>query len=752
MRTLAIAFTMTFLAGSAVAADDTSPGPMHPSFELKDVTGVNVADSGAPPDAINTCGACHDARFIEGHSTHRKTDATCFSCHVDNPEAWSDRALGEDGKLLPECVSVRRAGDGKCAGCHGLIQESGDPVAIPDDYGRFSDGGPTGSSYDLTRETGAIFSGEKIADSFLNLRNRDTLDLPWDVHANRKLGCTGCHHSANNPSKGTIKTRKPPHLTRDPRIPTISDYLARPDHELASERCEHCHDPLAVHDFLPQKGRHLEVLECQSCHIPRVFGPALEWEDATVVTEDGAPLAGYRGMEEETGPINGRFSSGFAPDLFHYEGEDGRSKVGPFNLTTRWFWADDATGEPVSPEALLAAYLDGEGHAPEVVKTFDRDGDGAVARDELYLDTEKRVAAIAARLEAAGVKSPVIRSVLEAHPMFHGIANGKAVVSECGECHSTSSRLTGDPAISPRTPGGVLPTPGDNLLSFTGGTLVADEDTLSWSRTDDDGKLYVFGHSRTSWSDRLGMALFALVLLALAGHAGYRFRTRKRRRAQAVKTRKVYMYRGYERIWHWLMAASIIALMYTGFEIHYPELISVLGFETAVTLHNFLAVVMIINAFLSLFYHVASSEIRQFVPRKEGLIASLMAQANYYLRGIFLGKPHPVRKDLERKLNPLQQVTYLGLLNVLFPLQAITGALIWISSRWPAAFENLGGLSLVGPAHNLGSWLFLAFLVVHVYLTTTGHTLTSNIRAMVDGYEEIEVDEPETAVAGGENA
>jgi thiosulfate reductase cytochrome b subunit len=49
--------------------------------------------------------------------------------------------------------------------------------------------------------------------------------------------------------------------------------------------------------------------------------------------------------------------------------------------------------------------------------------------------------------------------------------------------------------------------------------------------------------------------------------------------------------------------------------------------------------------------------------------------------------------------------------------------------------QGLGGLSLLAPLHNLGSWLFLTFVVVHVYLTTTGHTVTSNLKAMATGWD-----------------
>jgi thiosulfate reductase cytochrome b subunit len=49
-------------------------------------------------------------------------------------------------------------------------------------------------------------------------------------------------------------------------------------------------------------------------------------------------------------------------------------------------------------------------------------------------------------------------------------------------------------------------------------------------------------------------------------------------------TKKVYVYKGFERFWHWTQALLIMFLALTGFEIHSSY--SLFGFETAVNLHN----------------------------------------------------------------------------------------------------------------------------------------------------------------------
>ncbi|NTU65844.1 MAG: hypothetical protein HGB05_21165, partial [Chloroflexi bacterium] len=164
--------------------------------------------------------------------------------------------------------------------------------------------------------------------------------------------------------------------------------------------------------------------------------------------------------------------------------------------------------------------------------------------------------------------------------------------------------------------------------------------------------------------------------------------------------------------------------------------------------HNVLAVILVINAGLSLFWHLASGQVKQFIPRPYGFFDQSIMQAKFYLQGIFKGKEHPFEKTKEKKLNPLQQITYFGLLNVLLPLQIITGALMWGVQRWPDIAGLLGGLPVLAPFHTLVAWLFASFIVAHVYLTTTGVTPAADIRAMITGWEDMEVHGDEAEPAG----
>jgi thiosulfate reductase cytochrome b subunit len=199
------------------------------------------------------------------------------------------------------------------------------------------------------------------------------------------------------------------------------------------------------------------------------------------------------------------------------------------------------------------------------------------------------------------------------------------------------------------------------------------------------------------------------------------------------------MYSVYERLWHWLQTAAIVLLLFTGLIIHKPDTFGIFSFTGVVVVHNVLAALLALNAALSLFYHLASGEIQQYIPRPRGFFDQTITQAKFYLGGIFKGAEHPFEKTTHKKLNPLQQITYFGILNVLLPLQGITGILIWGVQRWPNLAESLGGLPFLAPLHTLTAWLFASFIVAHVYLTTTGHTPTAGIKAMILGWDEVEV-------------
>jgi len=78
----------------------------------------------------------------------------------------------------------------------------------------------------------------------------------------------------------------------------------------------------------------------------------------------------------------------------------------------------------------------------------------------------------------------------------------------------------------------------------------------------------------------------------------------------------------------------------------------------------------------------------------------------------------------------------------LLPFQMITGLLYWGYNAWQAWGVGFISLEVLAVLHTLGAFAILAFLVVHLYMTTTGHSIFAHIKAMITGWEEVEKGEP----------
>ena len=190
---------------------------------------------------------------------------------------------------------------------------------------------------------------------------------------------------------------------------------------------------------------------------------------------------------------------------------------------------------------------------------------------------------------------------------------------------------------------------------------------------------------------------------------------------------KVYLYTRFERLWHWLQALMIIILLITGFEVHGTY--TLMGFKTAVTVHNFVGLSWLILFAFFVFWLFTTGEWKQYIPTTR----KLFDVVRYYAYGIFKGQDHPVQKSKGAKHNPLQRIAYLGISAMLLPVQMLTGLLYYLYNMIPGGID----LSVLAVAHTLVAFLLVNFLIIHLYMTTTGHSLFSHIAGMITGWEEI---------------
>ncbi len=205
----------------------------------------------------------------------------------------------------------------------------------------------------------------------------------------------------------------------------------------------------------------------------------------------------------------------------------------------------------------------------------------------------------------------------------------------------------------------------------------------------------------------------------------------------AKRTERIYLYRGFERFWHWAQAALIILLALTGFEIHGSY--HLFGFEGATRIHEYAAWLLFTLWVFSLFWHLITGEYKQYIPSSKGVIA----QAMFYLQGVFYGSRHPFSKSAAAKHNPLQRIAYFALSMFLNPMIWLTGLAYLFYNEWGLLGLNEYGitLSLVAMLHTAMAYFMLTFLIVHVYLITTGETVGQYMKAMITGWEEVEVED-----------
>ena len=672
---------------------------------------------------------------------------------VSNTWVYNQEAFDQNGELKTDFVKIQDPTNANCAACHGEVHTNpNEPLTI--------------SAYDLTNPqtatTGQVISAQRISDSGLNISGKDKLTRSWDIHAERQLQCTDCHYALNNPAHADeAQKAEPSHLLYDPRVLDIGEYLKKPDHNLARgqsaqfnvapeykgtmRRCENCHDANKGHaDWLPYIDKHMAAVACETCHIPQMYAPAVQSYDWTVLTLDKQPVKVYRGVNGDPNSITSLIT-GYKPVLLNRTNIDGQKLLAPYNLITTYYWVyDDAHGNkrPVRLFDLEAAYFENGMYASDILAAFDANSDGSLSKAELVIDSSAKEEAVKTKLASLGLGNPRIEGLTQPYSINHNVARGENAVNDCKTCHDDTSRVSQPIKLANYSPNGVLPIfDTANNVNASGEITKGADGAVYYSPVPAKDKMYVFGSSRVNWIDWLGSLLFVGSLLGILGHGTLRYVSSRKQAQSSKRTERIYMYESYRRFWHWLQTLSIVILLFTGLIIHRPELFGLFSFHGVVTVHNVIAVILIINALLSVFYHVATERMQEYIPRPYGFFDDAIVQAKYYLSGIFKGEGHPFEKTPKSRMNPIQKATYFGILMALLPLQILTGTLMWSVQKFPAVSNWFGGLPFLAPFHSLIAWTFATFIIVHFYMTTTGATPLEATRAMITGYEEVEVHE-----------
>ncbi|MFV9616554.1 MAG: cytochrome b/b6 domain-containing protein [Gammaproteobacteria bacterium] len=202
--------------------------------------------------------------------------------------------------------------------------------------------------------------------------------------------------------------------------------------------------------------------------------------------------------------------------------------------------------------------------------------------------------------------------------------------------------------------------------------------------------------------------------------------------------RRIMLFTRFERFWHWTQMMLIMTLLFTGFGIHGFH--NLLTFKTAVTWHTGSALTLLLLWVFAIFWHLTTGTWRHYVPTSNGLLKV----AKFYAFGIFKGERHPYRKAYWRKHNPLQALSYLALKLFLFPAIWISGLFYLLYSVWGGAASG-EALTWVAVIHTAIAFAILIFVIIHIYLLTTGHSFKQHIMPMISGFDEVELSAEEEA-------
>jgi thiosulfate reductase cytochrome b subunit len=161
-------------------------------------------------------------------------------------------------------------------------------------------------------------------------------------------------------------------------------------------------------------------------------------------------------------------------------------------------------------------------------------------------------------------------------------------------------------------------------------------------------------------------------------------------------------------------------------------------FDYAVSIHNISGVILAISYFIFFVANFITGNLKYYRIKFNGFLKKLIIQFRFYTKGIFKHEIAPFPLTEKRKFNPLQKLTYVGMMYIIFPLIIISG----IAMLFPQIIYNkifgIPGIVLTDLTHVIAGFLGSIFMIIHIYFCSIGTKPSSNFKSIVSGYHEIE--------------
>jgi len=193
------------------------------------------------------------------------------------------------------------------------------------------------------------------------------------------------------------------------------------------------------------------------------------------------------------------------------------------------------------------------------------------------------------------------------------------------------------------------------------------------------------------------------------------------------------------RIWHWINTSLILLLIFTGVRLMISGLHPILDYRGAVLLHRAAGFAMAGSFLFWLSYSIATGSLGKYYLIRSRDLSGLLQQVKYYACGVFSGDVDPFPRTAVEKFNPLQKVAHLSIMFVFTPIIATSGILYSNIMLFRGVIVFIGGVRVLDAIHLAAAYIFVIYLLVHIYLSTMGRTPFSRVLEMFTGRQ----DDPE---------
>ncbi|HOV90717.1 MAG TPA: cytochrome b/b6 domain-containing protein [Syntrophorhabdaceae bacterium] len=199
---------------------------------------------------------------------------------------------------------------------------------------------------------------------------------------------------------------------------------------------------------------------------------------------------------------------------------------------------------------------------------------------------------------------------------------------------------------------------------------------------------------------------------------------------------KIYLHPLPVRIWHWLNAFIVIMLFLTGLQLRVPSVNIFSDYRIVVLMHKYFGYAMTLSFFFWLVYYIFTGGLIKHYVIGIKDIKAMPGQALYYAYRIFKNEKNPFEPAFDNKFNPLQKLAYASVMFILTPIIIISGIMFSDIITFFSWIEAIGGIRVLDAIHVAIAYIFLFYLIIHLYMATIGKRFYSHIKAMFTGFED----------------